>query len=101
MGVEPAFQHDSMPMGVPCGELPEGLMSGDHGGADAPARGQSEVAREDVKEQPADVGKQLPIMAKEDAKHLGNCPDELSVGQAQKEVLAEVLPQEEGALLGA
>jgi len=59
------------------------------------------VAREDIKEQPADVGKQLPIMAKEDAKYLGNCPDELAVGQAQKEVLAEVLPEEEGALLGA
>jgi len=41
-----------------------------------------EVAREDVIEQPADVGKQLPIMAKEDAKYLGNCPDELAVGQA-------------------
>ena len=43
----------------------------------------------------------MPIMAKEDAKYLGNCPDELAVGQAQKEVLAEVLPEEEGALLGA
>ena len=31
----------------------------------------------------------------------GNCPDELSVGQAQQEVFAEVLPEEEGALLGA
>jgi hypothetical protein len=57
-------------------------MRGDHGGADAPACGQGEVAREDVIEQPADVGKQLPIMAKEDAKYLGNRPDELSVGQA-------------------
>ncbi|MBE3118759.1 MAG: hypothetical protein IMZ50_08390, partial [Candidatus Atribacteria bacterium] len=46
-------------------------MRRDHGGVDAPARGQGEVAREDIKEQPADVGKQLPIMAKEDAKHLG------------------------------
>ena len=52
-------------------------------------------------EQPADVGKQLPIMAKVDAKHLGNCPDELSVGQAQKAVLGELLPEEEGAFLGA
>lgn len=68
---------------------------------DAPARGLGEVAREDVKEQPADVGKQLPIKAKEDAQHFWNCPEELSVGQAQQEVLTEVLPEEEGALLGA
>jgi len=59
------------------------------------------VAREDVKEQPADVGKQLPIMAKEDAKYFGNCPDELSVGKAEQQILTEVLPEEEGALLGA
>ena len=68
---------------------------------DAPARGLGEVTREDVKEQPADVGKQLPIMAKEDAQHLGNRPDELSVGKAEQQILTEVLPEENGALLGA
>jgi hypothetical protein len=88
-------------MGVPCGELAEGLMRADHGGVDAPARGLGEVAREDVKEQPANVAKQLPIMAKEDAKHLGNRPDELSVGQAEQQILAEVLSEEEGSFLGA
>jgi hypothetical protein len=36
-------------------------------------------------------------MAKKDAQHFGNCPDELSVGQAQQEIVAEVLPQKEGA----
>ncbi len=40
-------------------------------------------------------------MAKEDAQHFGNCPDELSVGQAQQEIVAEVLPPKEGTLLGA
>jgi hypothetical protein len=76
-------------------------MGRDHGGADAPACGKGEVAREDVKEQPADVGKQLPILAKEDAKHLGapahgNCPDKLSVGQAEQQILAEVLREDLG-----
>ena len=51
MAVEPAFQHDGMPRGVPCGELPEGLMRGDHGGADAPARSLGEEDREDVSEE--------------------------------------------------
>jgi hypothetical protein len=33
--------------------------------------------------------------------HLGNGPDELSVWQAEQQILTEVLPEEEGALLGA
>jgi len=31
----------------------------------------------------------------------GDCPDELSVGQAQQQVLAEVLTEQKGSLLGA
>ncbi len=27
MAVEPTFQHDGVPMGVPCGELAEGLVT--------------------------------------------------------------------------
>jgi hypothetical protein len=76
-------------------------MRRDHGGVDAPARSLGEEDREDVIEQPADVGKQLPIMAKEHTQHLGNRPDELSVGKAGQQILTEVLPEEEGALLGA
>jgi hypothetical protein len=38
-------------------------------------------------------------MAKEDAKYFGNCPDELAVGKAEQQI--QVLPKEEGALLGA
>ena len=40
-------------------------------------------------------------MAKKDARHLGNRPDELLVGQAQKKVPVEILPEEESAFLGA
>ena len=65
---------------------------------DAPARGLGEVARKDVKKQPADVCKQLPIVTQETAQPLRYGPDELSVGQAQQEILAEVLPEEKGAL---
>jgi hypothetical protein len=83
---------------VPCRELPEGLTRGDYSGADAPARGLGEEAREDVIEQPADVGKQLPIMAQEDAKYFGNCPDELAVEKAEQGmatmILALLLPDQ-------
>ena len=57
-------------------------MAGDHGAADAPARGLGEVVREDVEEQSADIGKEIPIVTKKDAQDLRYRPDELSVGQA-------------------
>lgn len=40
-------------------------------------------------------------MSEEAAEDLGYGPDELAVGQVEKEVPAEVLPQKEGPLLGA
>ena len=58
-------------------------------------------AREDVEEQPADVGEEIPVVPEEHTQDFRDCPDELSVGQAQQQVLAEVLAEQEGPLLGA
>jgi hypothetical protein len=76
VAVEAAFSHDAVPVGMPHAELAEGLMAGDHGGADGPTGSLAEEAREDVEEQPADVGEEVPVVTEEDALDLGNGPDE-------------------------
>ncbi len=90
-----------MPVGMPHAELAEGLVAGDHGATQRPAGGLAEEAREDVEKQPANNGEELPVVTKEHTQDLGDCPDELSMGQAQQQVLAEVLAEQEGSLLGA
>jgi hypothetical protein len=40
-------------------------MAGDHGGVDGPAGGLGEVLGQKIKEQLADVGEQIPVVAQE------------------------------------
>jgi hypothetical protein len=70
-----------MPVRVQDAELAEGLVAGDHGATQSPAGRLAEEAREDVEEQPADVGEEVPIVPEEDAQYLGNDPDELRWGR--------------------
>jgi hypothetical protein len=74
------------------GELPEGLMIGEHGGVEDPSSGLAEVLGKKVEEQPAQRGEQLGV-TQEAAKDPWDCPDELAVGQTEKQTVAKVLPQ--------
>jgi hypothetical protein len=51
-------------------------------------------------EQPAQLCEQLSMVAQETAQNLWNGSDKL-VEQAQKQILAKVLPQQQGTFLGA
>jgi hypothetical protein len=90
-----------MPVRVPDGELAERLVAADHGCLDRSARRLTEIGAQNAEDEPTDVGKQATVVSKEGAEDLGDGPDELTMGQVEKEVPAEVLPQKEGPLLGA
>jgi len=85
VAVEAAFQHDGVPMGMPQPELAEGLVARDHGAPQRPSGGLAEEASKDVEEQPAEIGEELPVM---------------TAVQGEKQLLAEVLAEQEGPLLG-
>jgi hypothetical protein len=61
----------------------------------------AEIGGQKVEDEPADVGEQGSVVPEKGAEDLWNGPDELTVGQVEKEVPAEVLPQKQGLLLGA
>jgi hypothetical protein len=62
-----ACHQRSLPLGVPDGELAEGLMATDHGSLDRPARHLAEIGGQDIEDEPADVGKQAAVMSEEGA----------------------------------
>jgi hypothetical protein len=65
VAVEAAFQDDGVPMGMPDAELAEGLVARDHGAAEGPYGGLAEEAPEDVEEQSAEIGEELPVVTEE------------------------------------
>jgi len=75
-------------------------MAADHGSLDRPARSLAGIGGWNTEDESADVGKQAAVVSKEGAEDLGYGPDELTVGEGEKEVPAEVLPQKEGPLFG-
>jgi hypothetical protein len=83
------------------GELSKGLVAGDHCCAESPSGGLAEVLGKKFIKQPVKIGEQLPVVSQEAAQNPGDRPDELSMGQAQKQIVAEVLPRQQGALLSA
>lgn len=53
--------------GTPHAKLAENLVAAGHGAAQRSAGGLVEEAREDVEEQPADIGEENPVVTKEHA----------------------------------
>jgi hypothetical protein len=63
----------------------------DHAGRDRPAGGLGVVLRDQGEDELADIGEKGSAVLEEYAKALGNCPNELPIGQAQEKVIRQVL----------
>jgi hypothetical protein len=64
------------------------LVAGDHGAAQRPAGGLAEEAREDVEEQPADIGEEIPVVTEERKRSMNRLG---GLGAADELIGAEIL----------
>jgi len=101
LGVEASFQYQGMEVGVEPKRVAKGLI-GEHGGGGEGPGGRGGVELGDQREnEPGDPTEEAQVVAKEDAKSLGEREDKLPVGQGEQQLLVEVLGEQEGPLLAA
>ena len=101
IGIEAAFQNDSVDMGIPSEKLAEALVGQDRTTFDCGTRRLIEELLQHGEDEDAEIGEERAVMAEEHTQHLGNGESEYSMGQAQQELIGEVFGEQEGALLGA
>jgi hypothetical protein len=101
LSVEASLQEQAVPVGVPSGEFLRTLEYDDRAAEDCfSGCCYCKIPHQPIDEA-ADLAVKPAIVAEEDAEHLGNGEDELSVGQAQQKLFFRVFAEQEGAFPAA
>ena len=101
IGIEAAFQNDSVDMGIPLEKFDEALVDQDRTTFDCGTRRLIEELLQHGEDEDAEIREERTVVAEEQTKHFGYGESEHSMGQAQQELIGEVFGEQEGALRGA
>ncbi len=99
--IETALKDDRVKVGIPPQLVSEALMRDDYACEQRSAGGLSVELIDDTVDQSGDVGEEAAIMTEERTECLGHSEDELSMGKFEKDLLGQMLREQDRPLPAA